>query len=118
MPMTTRLGTLLRAMFAAAALRLRRTSGVVVKTLSAFAHDAASDKAFQRAQLAVIFRRHETDRVADGVRASGATDAMHVILHVHREIVIHHMRDAVHVDAPRGDVRRHEHAHCARLEIF
>ena len=67
---------------------------------------------------AVVLRGDEADGVADGVRAAGAADAMDVILRVHREIVVHHVRDAVHVNAARGDVRRHEHAHGAGLEIL
>ena len=48
----------------------------------------------------------------------GAADAMHVILRVHRKVVIHHVRNAVHVDAARGDVGRDEHAHRAGFEIL
>src|SRR6478736_2933804 len=93
MAVTARRGTLLpgTTLVVAAALGLGRASGVIIKSLGAFAHDAATDEAFQRAQFAVIFRRHEADRIADGVRAAGATDAMHVILHMHREIVVHHV---------------------------
>ncbi len=69
-------------------------------------------------KFAVIFVRHKTDRVADRVRAAGAADAMHIIFRVHREIVIHDVRNAVHVNAARRDVRGHEHAHDAVLEIF
>ena len=102
----------------ATAFGLCRTSGVVVKSFGAFAHDAASDETFESAEFAVIFIGDEADGIADGIRASGASDAMDVILDVHREIVVDHMRDAVHVNAARGDVCGHEHAHCARLEIF
>src|SRR6186713_925160 len=93
MPMPARRRTLLpgTTLIITTALRLSRAGGVIIKTLGAFAHDAATDEAFQRAQFAVIFRRHEADRVADGVRAPGTPDAMHVIFHVHREIVIHHV---------------------------
>ena len=38
----------------------------------------------------------------------GAADPMHIILRVRREIVVHHMRDAIHVDASRCDIRRDE----------
>ena len=64
---------------------------------------------------ALIFRRNEADRIADRVRAAGASDAMDVILRVHREIVIHHVRDPIHIDAARGDIRGHQHAHRARI---
>ena len=118
--MTARWGTLLpgTTFIIAAAFRLRGSGGVVIKSLGTFAHDAASDETFERAEFAVIFICDEADGVADGVRAPGASDAMDVILDVHREIVVHYMRDAVHVNAARGDVCGDKHAHCAGLEIF
>ena len=95
-----------------------RSGGIVIEAFRAFAHDAAADETLERTQRPVIFRRDETDRVADRMRAAGAADAMDVILRVHREIVIHHVRNAVHVDAARRDIRGHEHAHRAGLEIL
>ena len=66
----------------------------------------------------MIFIRDEADRISDGIRAARAADAMDVILHMHRKIVIHHVRNAVHIDAAGGDVGRHEHPHGAVFEIF
>ena len=37
---------------------------------------------------------------------------------MHREIVIHHMRDPIHIDAAGGDVGRDEHTHRAGFEIL
>lgn len=92
-PVTARRRTLLpgTTVVIATALSLRRASGVVVKSLGAFAHDTASDESFERAEFAVIFIGDEADGIADGVRTSGASDAMDVILDVHREIVVDHM---------------------------
>ena len=53
-----------------------------------------------------------------GVGAAGAADAMDVVLDVWREVEVHDVRDAVHVDAAGGDVGGHEHAHGAGLEIL
>ena len=47
------------------------------------------------------------------LRAAGAADAMDVVLVGHREVVIDDVRDAVHVDAARGDVGGHEDADLA-----
>ena len=66
----------------------------------------------------MIFICYEADGVANGVGAPGAADAVDVILDVHRKIVVDDMRDAVHINAARGDVRGDKHTHCARLEIF
>ena len=66
----------------------------------------------------MIFVRDETDGVAHGVRAAGASDAVDIVLHMQRKIIVHHVRDAVHVNAAGGDIRRHQHAHRAGFEIF
>jgi len=50
------------------------------------------------------------NRDARSARASCATDAMHVRLGNVREIEVDDMREAVDVDAARGDVGRHEDA--------
>src|ERR1035437_3920285 len=81
--------------------RSRRRRGRVVETLCPFADDAAADESLQRAQFVPVLRRDKADRVAHRVRPAGAPDAMDIILRVHREIVIHHMRNAVHVNAAR-----------------
>jgi hypothetical protein len=94
-------------------LEPRGHAGRIVKSLRPLAHDAASDEAFQRPQRALIFRRDEADGVAHRLRPPCAADAMHVILRMHREIVIHHVRNAVHVNAAGRDVGRHQDAHRA-----
>src|ERR1035441_9610839 len=76
-------------------------SGPIVEALGAFAHNAPADEAFKRPQGAVIVGRYEADGVAHRVSAARAADAVDVILGVHREVVIHHVRDAVHID-PAG----------------
>ncbi len=43
---------------------------------------------------------------------------MDIILRVHREIIVHHMRDPIHIDAARGDVRSDQHPHRAGFEIL
>ena len=63
----------------------------VIKSLRPLPHDAATDEAFERAEFAVILGRDKTDGITHRVRASGASDAMNVILDVHREIVVHDM---------------------------
>src|SRR4051812_11286131 len=86
----------------------RRRCGVVIKTFGALAHQAAADESLQTAQCAMVLARDETDRVADGEGATGAADAVHIILRVHRKIKVHHMGNAIDIDAARGDVRGHQ----------
>jgi hypothetical protein len=42
---------------------------------------------------------------------------MHVIFGGRWEVEIHHMRNSVHIDAPRGDVGRHQNPHNPALEF-
>ena len=68
---------------------VRRRRRGVIEAFRFFPHEAATDETFEGAQFAVIFIRHETDGVANLIRAAGATDAVDVILDVHRKIVVH-----------------------------
>ena len=79
---------------------------IVIETFRLFPYDPAPDETLERTQRPVIFRRNKTDRITYGVRAAGASDAMDIILRVHWEIIVHHMRDPIHIDAARGDVGR------------
>ena len=76
-----------------------RRSLIVIETFRLFSDDPAADETLERTQRPLIFRRNKADRITDGVRAAGASDAMDIILRVHREIVIHDMRDPIHIDA-------------------
>src|SRR5215212_4575288 len=88
-----------------------RSGCVVVEIFSFLPDNSATDKLLERPQLALIFRRNETDRVAHGMGATGPANAMHVILRMHRKIVVHHVRDAINVDTACGDVGSNEHPH-------
>ena len=107
-----------RTAFSPASLLSRRRGCVIIKAFRLLSHDPATDKPFKRAQRSLIFRRNKTDRIADGMRAAGASDAMHVIFRVHREIVIHHVRNPIDVDATSGDVGRDQNADGSGLEIL
>ena len=67
-------------------------------------------------QRAAVFGGHEAEGVADRLGAAGAADAMDIILRVHGEIVIDDMRNAVHINAARGDVGGDQHPVIAFLE--
>jgi len=99
-------------------IRPYRRSGVVIKSLSAFPDQSPADKSFQRAQRGMILRSREAEGFTDCQRAPRPSDPMDVILRVFRKVVVHYMRDSVNVNAARGNVRRHEHAHRAALEIL
>src|ERR1700720_3230476 len=96
----------------------RRRSHIVIETFCAFPHNAATDETFKRAQRSLIFRGDKADRIANGMRPTGAPNAVDVILRVHWKIVVHHMRDSIHVAATRGDIGGDENTNSAGLEIL
>ena len=96
----------------------QRSSRVVIEAFRSFPHNTATNESFERAQRSVILRGDKADRVANGMGATRASDAMNIILRVHRKIVVHHMRDSIHVNATRGDVGRDEDTDGAGLEIL
>ncbi len=90
----------------------------VVETIGSLSDDPAANEPFESAQRVMILRGNEADCIADGLRASRATDAMDVIFRVHREVEIHHVRDAFHIDATSGDIGRYQNADCTVFEVF
>ena len=99
-------------------MRLCLGWGGIIKSFRAFAHDAATNEFFQRAQFVLVFGSDKTDGIPDGIGAASAANAMDVIFSVHREIIIHDVRDAVHVNAASGDVRGNEDTYHAGFEIL
>ena len=77
----------------------------------------ALDQAFDVAQQLVLVDAHQRQRLALGAGAAGAADAVHVVFRHVGQLVVHHVRQLVDVDAARGDVGRHQHPHCAVLEV-
>ena len=59
----------------------------------------------------------EADRVALGAQARGAADAVHVVLGIERQVVVVDVRDAVDVQAARGDVGGDQDLELAGLEL-
>src|SRR3954454_11377051 len=94
-----------------------RSSGVVIKPFCLLSNNPAPDKTFERAQLRLVLRRDETNRIAHRVSPASSANPVNVIFLVHREVVIHHVRDAVDVDPARRNVGCDKHPHRSRLEI-
>jgi len=53
--------------------------------------DRAAHHLLQRLHVRFIVGRDEADRVADGLGAAGPSDAMDVILGVHRKVEVDHV---------------------------
>src|SRR4051794_32718711 len=63
--------------------RQRRRDGLIrarIEPVGHFARNAAGDETLQVAQVGAIVWRDEADRIADRFRASGAADAVNVVL--------------------------------------
>ena len=97
----------------AGAIRNRLGTLRVVEVLRTLADDSAADEPLESPEILLIFRGDETDRIANRVRPSRPADAVNVVLGVHGEVVVHHVGDAVHVNAASGDIRRHQDAYGA-----
>ncbi len=67
------------------------------------------NKSFDAADVIGFLRSHECESIAHGGGAAGATDAMHVIVRRHRDIVIDDVGHAGDIDAAGGDVGRDHH---------
>ena len=78
--------------------------------------DALLGDALDDAQHVPLARAHEQDRVAAAAGAAGAADAMDVGLGVVRNVVVDDVRDALDVEAARGDVGRDQDVDLAVLE--
>ena len=68
-----------------------------------------ADRALDRAQIGLFFRRDERECVAGHLRARRPADAMDVVLGSVRHIEVHDVSERLDVDAARGDVGRDEH---------
>ncbi len=70
------------------------------------------------AQQLVLVDADQRHRLARRAGAAGTADAMHVVLGNVGQIVVHHMRQFVDVDAACGDVGGDQHVDLQLLEIF
>ena len=68
------------------------------------------------AQHVALARRDEQDRLAVAPGTPGAADAVHVGLGVVGHVVVDDVADALHVEAARRDVGRHQDVELAALE--
>ena len=78
--------------------------------------DFLLDHALDGAEQAPFLRADEGDRRAGSPGARRAPDPVHVGLRLFRKVVVEDVRDVVHVDAARGDVRRDQHPRLAFLK--
>jgi hypothetical protein len=99
--------------FSPTPLFARRRGRVVIETIRPFPYNASTDKSLERAQGSLIFRRNKADGVSNGMGSASSSDAMNIILRMHRKVVIHHVRNPINVDTARSDIGGNEHANSA-----
>ena len=88
----------------------------VVEARELAAMEVLADDPLEAAQFGVVLARDEGDGGAGGERAARAADAVDVVLERVGEVEVHHVRDAVDVDAAGGDVGGDKDADLAVLE--
>lgn len=77
-----------------------------------------ADEAFDGGNLALFVRLGKTDGVALGAGARSASDAVHVVLGLHRHVEINHEVDAFYIDTARSDICGDKDTVLARLEAI
>jgi hypothetical protein len=90
----------------------------VIKSFRFLSHNPATDEPLEQSQLGMVLRGHEANRITDRLRTTRSTDSVDVILRMHWEIVIHHVRNAIYIDAAGGDIGGNEHTYRTGLEIL
>ena len=88
----------------------------VVEALQFTAMEVLTDDALEAAEFAEVLAGDEGDRGTSCERAASTADTVDVIFELVREVEIDDVRDAVDVDAARGDVSRDQDPDFAVLE--
>src|SRR5690606_9150100 len=109
------------AVLLAAPLRAAPGGGAVrervgLEAVVDLARHARAGVALDRAEVVLLVRRDERDRVAGCLGAARPPDPVDVVLRDVRRVVVDHVRDRVHVDPARGDVGGDEHLELPVLE--
>src|SRR5690349_9151810 len=82
-----------------------RRQALIRKIRDLYAGKLASDKPFDRCDETLFIRRYDRIRVADVDMAAGASDPMHIVFGVLRNIVIDHVADLPDIQSASGDIR-------------
>src|ERR1700728_2905250 len=77
---------------------------------------ANAKRALELLQLQALFTPESRGSYSAFARASCTADTMNEILRDVRQVVINHVRDVLHVNAARSQIRRDQHANASLLE--
>ena len=89
----------------------------VVEPVQRAPRQLAPNRLLNRAQIRLLLRRYQRERLARRLGARRAAHAVDVILRDVRHVEVHHVLECFDVNAARNDVRGHEHADLPRLEV-
>ena len=101
---------LLRAAARPVRIRFRRRGAV-------HPGDRLADQLLDRGDRFAVGRSDDGDGGPGQARASGASDAMDVVVRMVRDVEIEHMADRGYVEAARGDVGSNQQRHFALAEL-
>lgn len=96
-------------------LRCRRKAGLSLG--DDFFRNVLLDQPLDRPEKFTLLGRHEGYRTAIVAGAPGSAHAVNVVLGHARELEVHHVRELVDIEPPRGDVRRDENPNPGLFEI-
>src|SRR5271169_2457778 len=91
--------------------------GGQIQNINGGARNLMTDKTLDVGQRDRVLLAAETDGVAGGAGARRASDAMHVVLGIVRQIEIEHMADVGNVQAARSDVGGDQYGNFAVMKI-
>ena len=98
--------------------RTRRRRNRIIKIVEGLPGERCAHDAFERPDEIVVFRRHQSERIAGTLRTSGAADAVDVGVGGIGHVVIDDVGYALHIEAAGGDVGGNHDVVRAILEAF
>ena len=96
---------------------IRRRRGFILGVIRSH-RDRSADQPFDGSKVRHFITIAKGNGGAGSANAAGSADAVHVRFRLVRQIVIHHVRDIIHIDPARRDVGGDQHRGFALLEIF
>jgi hypothetical protein len=82
--------------------------GRLGKALGLASKDSAPEKSLKGAKMSVVVRSQKADGLAHRLGPPRSADSMNVILGMAGKVVVNHVGNAFHIDAPGGDIGGHQ----------
>ena len=82
--------------------------GRLGKALGLASQDSAPEKSLKGAKMGMVVWGQEANRLAHRLGPPRSADSMNVIFGMAGKVVVNHMGNALHIDAPGGDIGGHQ----------